>query len=122
MSRNLVIEWVEHRNPIDLMDCTSNMEIGLHWYKKGINNKWTRDLTNHLMIDLKTIIAIASMPYIIDFDSYELQPGDEKLSTTLIKSMLGFYVIHMMRVHYYTKICAALMLMIIFGCYLYMNL
>ena len=24
--------WVEYRDPIDLMDCSSNMEIGLFWY------------------------------------------------------------------------------------------
>jgi hypothetical protein len=37
------------------------------------------------------------MPYIIDYDSYEFHPGDEQLPTTLTQSMLGFYIIHMMK-------------------------
>ena len=51
--------------------------------KKGTNNKWTYDLTNHLMVDLETIIALASMTYIVDLDAYELHLGDEKSSRTL---------------------------------------
>ena len=61
------------------MDHSSNMKVGLSWYKKGTNNKWTYDLTNHLIIDLETIIALAFMTYIIDIDGYELIPGDEKV-------------------------------------------
>ena len=55
----------------------SSMEIGLCWYKRGTNNKWTYNLTSHLMLDLETIIALASMTYIIDLDGYELHPRDE---------------------------------------------
>ena len=29
----------EYRDPIDLIDCPSNMEIFLCWYQKGTNNK-----------------------------------------------------------------------------------
>ena len=28
-------------------------------------------------------MALASMTYIVDFDAYELHPGDEKVSTTI---------------------------------------
>ena len=56
--------WVEYRDSIDLMDCPSDMEIGLCWYKNGTKNKWT----NHFLVDLETIIALASMTYIVDFD------------------------------------------------------
>ena len=38
----------------------SNMEIGWYWYKKGTNNKWPYDLTDHLIIDFETIFALAS--------------------------------------------------------------
>ena len=72
------------KNPIDLMDCPSNMEIGLCWYKKETNNKWTYNLTDQLMLDLETIIALASMTYIIDLDAYELHPGDEKVFNNFI--------------------------------------
>ena len=34
-------------DPIDLMDYTSNMEIGLCWYKIRINNKSINYLTYH---------------------------------------------------------------------------
>ena len=55
------------------------MQIGLCCYQKGTNNKWTFDLTTHLMVDLEKIIAIGSMTYIVDIDAYELYPGDEKI-------------------------------------------
>lgn len=54
-------------------------EIGLCWYQKGANNKWTYDLTDHLMVDLETIIALATMTYIGESNVYELHPGDEKV-------------------------------------------
>jgi hypothetical protein len=31
------------------------------------------------MVDLKIIIALIVMTYIIDLDAYELHPGDEKI-------------------------------------------
>ena len=60
---------MEYKDPIDMMDHPSNMEIGLCWYQKGTNNKWTFDLIGHSMVDLETIIALAFMTFIIDFDA-----------------------------------------------------
>ena len=54
------------------------MLIGLCWYQKGPNNKWTYDLTDHLMIDLETKTALTSMTYIVDLAAYRLHPEDEK--------------------------------------------
>ena len=54
------------------------MEIGLYLYQKGTNNKWTYDFTDHLMVELETIIALATMTYIAELDAYELHLGDEK--------------------------------------------
>ena len=54
------------KDPIDLMDCPSNMEIGLCWHQSGPNNKWTYNLTYHSMIDLEITNALASMTYILD--------------------------------------------------------
>ena len=48
------------------------------------NNNRIYDLTNHLMVDLETIIALATMTYIGESNVYELHPGDEKSSTTLL--------------------------------------
>ena len=51
MFRKFGNHWVEYRDPIDLMECSSTMEIGLCWYQKGANSKWTYDLTYHIMVD-----------------------------------------------------------------------
>ena len=72
------------------MDRPSNMEINLCWYKKGTNNKWSYDLTDHLMVDLETIIALASMTYVVDLDAYELHRGDEKVFNDFINECHGF--------------------------------
>ena len=61
------------------MNHPSNIEIGLWCYKKWTNNKWTYNLTDHLMLDLETMIAIAYMTYIIDLEFDELHLGDEKI-------------------------------------------
>jgi hypothetical protein len=87
MCTKVVDHWVEYTDPIDLMDRPSNMEIGLCWYRKGTNNKWTYNDIDHLMRNLETMIAIASMTYIIgviDWDAYELHPGDEKVFNIFI--------------------------------------
>ena len=78
MCREFGNHWVEYRDPIDLMDCSSNMEIGLPWYQKGTDNNQTDDLMGHLMVGLEKIIALASMRYIVDLDVYGLHPRDEK--------------------------------------------
>ena len=46
---------------------------------KGTNNKWTYNLTDHLMVDLETMIVLASLIYIANLDAYELHPGNEKI-------------------------------------------
>ena len=55
----------------------SCMEIGLYWYVKGTNNKWTYDFTNHVMVDVETIIALATKYDIVD-------AWMKKFSTTLL--------------------------------------
>ena len=65
------------------------MEIGLCCCQKGTNNKRTYDLTDHLMVDLEIIIALASMTYFVDLDVYELHPRDEKIFNDFIKERWG---------------------------------
>jgi phage pi2 protein 07 len=72
---------MEYMDPLDLMDCLSSTEIGLCWYPKETNAKWTYNLMNHLMIDLETRIALASMTYVVDLNAYELHPGMKKSLT-----------------------------------------
>ena len=35
-------------------------------------------ITDHLMIDLETMIVLIALPCIVDLGTYELHPGDEK--------------------------------------------
>ena len=59
---------------------------------EGTTNKWTYNLTDHSMIYLETIIALAPITYVVDLNAYELHPGDEiKSSLTLL---LNAKVIH----------------------------
>ena len=48
-------------------------------------------LTDHLMVDLEIIIALAAMTYIGESNVYELHPKDEKNSTTLSMKARIFY-------------------------------
>lgn len=72
---------------LKMMDRPSNKKISLCWYKKGTNNKWTYDLIDHLIVNLETISALASMTYIVDLNAYEFHPGDENSSMTLLMNV-----------------------------------
>ncbi len=67
---------MQYRDPVVLMDCPLNIEIGLPLFRKGTNNKWTYNCTKHLMVDFETIIEPTSMTCSVHIDAYELQPGD----------------------------------------------
>ena len=43
-----------------------------------------------LMVDLKTMIAVASMTYIVNLNAYELHPGDEIIFNDFIYECQGF--------------------------------
>ena len=66
------------------------MKIGLCWFPKKTNNKWTYDLMDHLMLDLETIIALVSITYIIDLDVYEPHLGDEEVFNVFVNECQGF--------------------------------
>ena len=54
------------------------MEIDLYWYQNGTNNKWTHDLSDHLMVQFETMISLATTTYIVELDAYKFYPRDEK--------------------------------------------
>jgi hypothetical protein len=91
MRRKFGTCWMWYRDPIDFMDRPSNMEIGLHWYQKGTNNKWTSNLTYHLMVELETINALVFMTSILDLDAYELFLGDEKVFKNFVMNARVLY-------------------------------
>ena len=74
----------ETRRMCNFLVILSYMEIGLNWYQKGTNNKWIYDLSDHLMVDLETIIALAIVTYIEKLYAHELHLEDEFFSTTLL--------------------------------------
>ena len=61
---------------IDLLNRPSNMEIGYCWYQNKNGSMWTCDMTNHAMVELDTIIALATTTSIIETNLYELHPTD----------------------------------------------
>lgn len=77
MRRKAGNQWVEYRDLVDLLDHLNHLKVGLCWYKKSGRSKWTDDLTDHVMVDLDTIIAPANLTYEVEGDTYELHPSDE---------------------------------------------
>ena len=83
--------WIEYRQPIDLLDRPSNMEIGLCWYQNKNGSMWTYDLTDHLMVELETIIALATMTYIVEKICMSYIQWMNECS--MISSMINKYVL-----------------------------
>lgn len=48
-------------------------------YPRSGGSKWTYDLINHVMFDLGTVIALASLTYNVEGDIYKLHPSDERI-------------------------------------------
>ena len=84
MCRNFANRWVEYSEPFDLLDRPSHMEIGYCWYQKSNGSVWTHDLTNHIIGDLETIIALATLTFVVYKNLYELHPTDEQVFNDLI--------------------------------------
>ena len=84
MCRKITNRWVEYREPIDLLNRSSHMEIGLYWYKKDHGSLWTYDVTDHIMVDLKTIIALTIVTFVLRKTLYELHPTDRNLFNDFI--------------------------------------
>ena len=72
------------------------MDIGSYGYLKGTNNKCTYKLTDHLMVNIETIIALASMAYIVDLDATS---GDEQVFNIFIYECCGLHPIDMIGFH-----------------------
>ena len=55
------------------------MEIRLCWYQNMNESMWTYDLTNDLMVELETIIALATRICIVKTNLHELNPMSEQV-------------------------------------------
>ena len=89
MRRKFVNKWDEYREPIDLLDRPSHVEVGLCWCQKDHGSLWTSDLTYHVMVYLQTIIALATINVVLGNHLCELHPTDEKC--LMILSMMKKY-------------------------------
>ena len=67
------------------------MDKRLCWYQNKNGSIWTCNLTNDLMVELETIIALAIMIYNVEKNSYKLHPMDEQYS--MIPSIINEYVL-----------------------------
>ena len=77
MRWKIIDRWVEYKDPIDLLDRPNNVEVGLYWYQKSARLKWSYDLTDYIIVELDTVIALANLMYDAETDTYELHPSDE---------------------------------------------
>ena len=84
MRRKIANRWVECRELVNLFDQPSHMEIGLCWYQKDHKSLWTYDWTYHIMVDLETIIALATITFVVEKDLDDLNPMDEKMFNDFI--------------------------------------
>jgi len=66
------------------LDRPNNVEVGICWYQKFVGLKWSYDLTDHIMVELDTIIVLADLTYDAETDTYKLHPSDEKLFNDFI--------------------------------------
>ena len=69
-----------------LLDHPNNVEVGLCWYLKSIGLKWSYDLTDHIMVELDTVIALANLAYDVETNTYELRPSVKVLLKCLKQS------------------------------------
>lgn len=61
------------------MNRPSNMKLGLCWYQESIDSRHLiYDLTDHIRLELKTMIMLVALIFIIGPNLYELQPMDER--------------------------------------------
>lgn len=49
--------WIEYRNPIDLLDRPSNLEVGFNWYQQVHGKEYSYNLIDHNMVNVKIIIV-----------------------------------------------------------------
>lgn len=75
--------WIKHLVIVIATNSTSCKFQDQAWtlvyvLVKGTYYEWIVDLPNDLMVNLKIIITLASMIYIVNLDAYKLHLGKEK--------------------------------------------
>ena len=104
--------WVECRNPIDLMDCPSNVDIGLCWYEKWTNLQFYGSF--HGRVKNKVCISCYSIHCIL-ICLWVTSKG--------LTSLHNFMVVYINFIHYTYDRCSLLFKSIfVYSCqWLYMN-
>ena len=80
--------------------------------KRNQQYKLIYDIMDHLMVYLETVIALASMTYIINLDAYEVPPRDEKALNNFYMNTRPFHCTYD-RFHHSSKYICILILMTI---------
>ena len=80
----------DYHNDIDILDRPEGVEIQCCWYNriKG-KHMYKYDSTNHLFIQLESIIAMTYLSYNIKKDTYKLEESDHGSYEDFIKNLNG---------------------------------
>lgn len=66
--------YVEYREPTDIVAHSMHMERGLCWYQKSNGLQWTYNLIDQMMVSLDIDIALASMMFVLRLEYCKLLP------------------------------------------------
>jgi hypothetical protein len=63
------------------------MKIGLCWHQKSSGSMWTYNFTGHIVVDLKIVIALATMKVMVGTNLHESHPIVDKSLHDTIKQL-----------------------------------
>jgi hypothetical protein len=89
----------DYHNDIDLLDRPEGVELQFCWYNKIKGQRlYKYDLTDHLFVQLESVIAMANLSYNNRNDTYKLEERDYKVFSDFVRNLnkvnLKFIVIY----------------------------
>ena len=78
----------DYHNDIDLLDRPDGVELQFCWYNK-IKGKclYKYDLTDHLFVQLESVIATTNLSYNNKNDTYKLEESDHKIFSDFVRNL-----------------------------------
>ena len=78
----------DYHNDIDLLDRPEGVELQCCWYNRIKGQRMYKyDSTDHLFIQIESVIATANLSYNIKNDTYKLEEGDHRIFEDFIKNL-----------------------------------
>ena len=78
----------DYHNDIDLLDRPEGVELQCCWYNRIKGQRMYKyDSTDHLFIQLESVIATTNLSYNIKNDTYKLEEGDHRIFEDFIKNL-----------------------------------